>query len=377
MLFAKKKDSSNIPSNEIFGILVHLTNPFEPQGRIGENYFSAFDSKNGLIHELIALAEKNYVLSLLLSNIFSMEDVPQSIHNKLEQKYEYKTRYHKAVKCGVQEVVQTLRFKNIDHVLIKTLRPFIDDVSDIDILVPYKTSFTFLAKTFKQKGYKETGEREFTYKMKMERRIRTERHQYRIVIDFYRALAEQGLIFTDHEAVFKRRHKYILNGLEVDVPSNEDSLLMTTADAFFGKGLATLRDAYDILNLLRTNLNINYVCDTARRFGWFDGLCSVVHFLDVLKDYMTFDSSQTNTIAHILREESKKFQTISGWLYTKRVPKTFPAWYPFEWYVYTLLRKAFSDQKTASIPRLGVKTPWAWNARKIIGGRIRYGHLVK
>jgi len=223
------------------------------------------------LSELYHYAEKNKISLLFLDNYRKKGDLQE-----LESIYKKKNERYLKIDEVMSETSQCLTNAGIEHAIFKTIRPYIAETSDIDVLIlkndeEYSKTLKIFKSTHKLLGY---GPESVTfYSSKAD-----------IGIDIYRNIAISHVIYLNKKRIANYIIKKTLsNGQQVMTLTPEADLLTIINHSVIKEQMFTLAEYYtflyhlSVMDNVDTLINLFNETDTAMAAESFLALTSMLH----------------------------------------------------------------------------------------------------
>lgn len=182
-----------------------------------------------------------------------------------------------------QQVVRNLLplFEDADLplVAIKSFLPFAYVDTNLDLLTIYPEKWTQYVKCLHSLGYRqfrnlgdlrEPGKASY-YKKDVE-----------LIIHLHSAVSWNGLDYLPLDQVLQRKQIKVIEGHPVKIPSPEDEMLIMAAHAIFENKYISLHELLYWHHLVQSNLDWEYMVDTAAALNWDRGFITLQSVLNQL-----------------------------------------------------------------------------------------------
>lgn len=346
-----------------FTLVVYASNPFRSESdRFPECNCSALDWR-----EVASLANGNKVALNLSTNIQRNSRIrgifPEEIVKKIEETACERQQRSNALLAEIPAINRILQRDKIDWILIKTLKMFPTEFSDIDVLLPSSRYLSRAVRSLKKNGYQIRATASEPEKVKMHKTcVTTAGQRFSCVVDLHGKVTQDGLQFLDEKKIWMRKRTNEKLGIEV--PSDEDDFLITAINSFFGDNVLYLRDAFHLIGLARRKIDWRYIVESATKFGWISALLTVLHYIELVNQMKKTQSPFFETKLRALKRYSSRFamQTLSH----QRLKICLPMFYPLRTNVLSSFFKVCSDlsRRDADL------SCHARHVRRIVGARL-------
>ncbi|RLF18373.1 MAG: hypothetical protein DRZ82_08335 [Thermoprotei archaeon] len=205
---------------------------------IGSPFVESTESiRTSFSHDLYRIALTNKIPLSYLSHVQG---------KKARSLYRYHARRLEVLMNVLCDVCKTLEEHSLSYIVFKTLRPFREEVADIDALIPDGDDFEDAISILSSRGYV-IMERGLYCTTLMDPRYR---FTTEIMIDIYKEVSAGPLIYLDKNLLLGCIEYLNVNGYGVRVFKPEAELLTLMAHSLLKEGKITLADYLSTLHYL-------------------------------------------------------------------------------------------------------------------------------
>jgi hypothetical protein len=347
-----------------FILLFYISNPLSDGGY----QFPEVSNSSVDWTELVSLAVRNRVILNLNANLRRKNTirnmVPEGIVKEIENIARKEQQKGNALLNEIPSIDEALGRRGIDWILIKTLKTFPTEFSDIDILLPSVQHLGRATAALEADGYRIRASESEPDKVKMYKVCpREEGHAFSCAVDLHGKITQDGLDFLEEKNVWARKQENV--ELKANVPSDEDDFLITAIESFFGDNVLYLRDMFHLIGLGRRGIDWNYVIDCAQKFGWIFPLLTITSAIEYLspfrEDRLIFSTAKSQTPKQPMARFAAQV------LSQRQMKIRMPTFYPLKMYLLSYFSKTYSDLSRTAFD-LSCHTR---QLRRIMGARLR------
>ncbi len=225
----------------------------------------------------------------------------------------------------------------IPYAIMKTLKPFPYEGSDVDVLIGSPETFSQAIKTLKQNGFTMLGNDLFSATLY--------RQDFDANVDLQLQLSVSGLPYLDKQTLLNHSTQRIVNGNKITTLSEPSEVLVVAAHSFYKEHMYTLADFYTTALLTKKEVS-KELCTLAKQTNTEFALFSLLSWVQKV-------TSEVFRIGLPVVVEIKSCLTasfVSNFLATERLalPQKFP-----KTLIFSALMERFVNDRTmrSSMPR--------------------------
>ena len=341
-------------------LLIRLSNPFIDDSE----QFSEVRAELVDWDELVSLAVRNKVICNLHANLGISRVkklIPERVAHEIEVFGARKHRQTDALLNEIPQINRILQKRMIDFIVIKTIKPFPSECSDIDILLPSLQHLILAAKAFEENGYHPDEEYPEPDKIKLHKTFTpTKGPSYKCVVDLHGKITQDSLDLISQRNVWIRKRYNTEFG--VNVPSSEDDFLTIAIESFFGDNTIYLRNLFHLVSLARRGIDWNYIVQSAARYGWVSSILTVISGINSAEGFSKSDCSMF-TEAKLRALKNCSTRLTAKLLSQNEIEYPMPTYYSIRTNLFSMLLKVFSDAYHNELAPL----PYIRHLRRIMG----------
>jgi hypothetical protein len=303
---------------------------------------------------LLQKSEENKVLLSLVRNLLTnSRGIPEATVRKLQVVFDESQRLFQQWVAVLHDTLNTFgENSHIDALLIKSLKGYPHVSVDLDFLLKNKESLLRAVRSLKQKGYVV-----YTADDRHKLCCMNNTGAWSTEIDLYSEVTWRNVDLTlfDYETMWNRRRITERDGVVIPTPSVEDDILITCAHSIFGHHSYFLGDLFYLASALKTEMDHDYLFDSARRFGYSCALYYFLSFSEILYQRFYNRSIIQRRIVDSFGKNSIRLLIDGSLAEQDKVPQ-FPQRYPIIIEFLTLIEKIRSNSNKRDLASLHGET---------------------
>ena len=246
-----------------------------------------FNTKNQDLDFLLHLTSINNVEFQFAKNLLSLRcfKLNHDEERKLGEILECCENNYKQYLETIKYITSFLSKKDIKYLVIKSYAPYSFVKDDVDILITERNKYLDVVEFLKRDNWHFSNQQESQIHFDQNSMIQIDLHKW-IGWDKF-GTSGIGVNLFDNNKLWKRHRKVNWEGIEINLPSVEDDILIIAAHSIFQHHYTTLNEIIHIGEIIKnaSEINIKYIRDISDARGWWKAMESLLYY--VQQEYKT------------------------------------------------------------------------------------------
>jgi len=227
--------------------------------------------------------EFQLVKNLLSKHIFQIGSEEEILLNKvLECCCDNQRKYLKTL----EYIIPYLTEKNIEYMVIKSYAPYDFIRDDIDILIIGKKKYLETIRFLENNNWQPSNRQNSQVHFDRDGMVQIDLHKW-VGWDNLGTSGIGGNLFDNNE-LWEKHRKVNFNGMDINVPSVEDDVLIIIAHSIFQHHYTTLNERIHVAELIKSaeNIDFDYINKTADAARWQRGIKTLFYHVNEEYKYL-------------------------------------------------------------------------------------------